>query len=706
MALTSGQLLPLVEVRLYDVDAPDHPLVADRGFTWWSLLAEEWGWGSFNGDALGRSYLEFVPEIGLTCRPFLNPQDTRSVHYDFSGGSWSEEQPTTGKHRTYRLVQYDTTAGIEYRATSDFSLPQNPHFAFSLGLPDSPPDWDSAALPPYVRFEFGTQSGQARWAIQLEQGGAFLLQWSVAASAWQAVADLPLPPRGLGYTDLEEMFVFVRCLRGRIGISTDFGRSYTWHGDLKSPITVASGACRLSGRGGMVIYGLHQLQYQAGTYTSPQRPTLQTRISVSTTFAKRSDEPAGTSIGLADLSSASGAYAQYRATVTPDDITGVPFNFYSAPVLYSVVLAYPVVVATTGATYTTPWANRISFCEVDKPLELTGGRCTFRAHLLPGTTLSGSFRRRKIQVRMGYKKDGTEHWWTVFTGHIRQVIPQWNSFGDCTLEIVAENVLARYKHTSWTPLDVRPLGGNLVNTVGDYILTSEGTPLNSSYRSWHAKGDLWLLPAGLAEDPFELVRKGERKLETLLRVYGYAGLEITATDAGVIQSGLRNSYSATVHPYSPTETSDLHKLIQAISAPLDYDESCTAVLVGGQAENGAQLYAWARDAWAEDSLITDRSCPWREIVQEDVPGTCDQGTLVGRTQDLAYEGFGLKHEPELLGFMNLGISRLDQIEISGATRIGVPDLTRFKVLSLKQTYQQDLRRGEASLSMRTGIRRI
>jgi hypothetical protein len=680
MSVTDDRMLPLASVRLYEAGQGD-PLVLDHGFGWYDVLKESAATGTYGRDAQGQPLLEYLPGVGLVCRPFLNLADTRKSHYSTLGGTWEEQRPATGSPRAYRLCQIDTTAGLQWSATSLFSLPASPSVAFTLLFADSPPDWDTAAYPQYVRLELGRE-----WALEFRPGtgGALLRKID---GAYQAVLELPNP-----VGSLDESLIFLRCLRGKIGVSCDFGRSYAWLESLDgSAISMPAGRLTLRGQGGQAVFGLHPLRYYAGTYDSPTRSTFTSRVAATPALAPRATVPGGTGVALSDRSDSFNGIAQWRATLTPAASGSFPFAFYTTPELYTVTFRYPVTTAlATGlGAYTTPWDGELRSVEVDKPLELDTATASVRIRKDAATQLVWrSGRWPKVQIRLGEAAaDGSERWWTVFTGYIRTIEASASGYGEAEIAWTADNVSIRLKRAEWTRLDAVPLGGQTLNEALDQVLASEG--LNASYRSWHEIGDRFLLPYGRAEEPFEWPRAGERKWETLQRLAGYAGLEVVPADDGTLLSGpkrwaepwLRGGWEA-------VPATDLKALVQDVRYCLDSAEAATAVLVDGQGPGGEALLAWAVDGAAEGNLLSERLCPWRETVQETLPGTATPGMLLARVQALAGEQFSLKLEPELTAPVNLDVARRDRVRVAGTT-VGIADTDEFVVLSLRHHYEAD-----------------
>lgn len=697
--VTDTRRLPYASIRLYDAGQGD-PVVTDHGFGWYDLLIPDSNrpgpFGASNRDARGFPFLELLPEVGLVCRPFSVPQHTRADQYLFSGGEWDEDRPGTEAPRVSRLSQNDTTPGVIYSATSKFNLPKNPSVIFTFELPDTPADWDAETLPPFVQVEFG----QGKWAIYFGKSGGHLLR--KVNGVWAVEVDLPAPPQTVYEERQDVTRVWVRCLRGKIGVSTDDGRSYVWGENAdKSAITVPGSPLTLTGQGGAVTFGLWQIVYFTGVYTSATRNTFRSRVSAVPTFTPRKLEPTGTEVTFADLSSPPLGMAQYAATLTPKATPGSPFTFYHTPELHAVTFSYPVVATPGSGDYTTPWDNYLLGLEVTQPYELAAGCCRFWAEVPFDAEPLGGCRWRRVEVLAGFTQaDDAPDVSTQFVGYISSPDPKRPDFGRVRLDLRAENASIRFRRAKWNVLDCIPLGDRTLNAALDHVLASEG--LNGSYRSWHAWGDV-LLPAGTPEDPFELLQPDECKWETLVRLAGYRGLEIGITKDGTFVTVPRQFVSATTHTYSCTGDTLLTG-IGDLTNPTDHSESVTAVLVTGKAENGSALLAWAVDAEAEGVTSSERFSPWRETRQEQVSGVCDPGILVSRAQALAYEGFAQKIEPELSVPLTLDVSRRDRVIVNGGAGQGIPDGTAHVVLTLK--WEMESAGDLARLRTVAGLRRL
>lgn len=739
----SGRIDPLLEIRLYDAGAPSDPVVTDHGYAWWDLLSEscEAGYGSSSRDSNGEFCLEYLGRdrtggktVGLVCRPFLALKETRLSQFTTSGGSWEERYQGTGTPHTRRLAQTDSAANLQWSARSSYKLPVNPSVCFSLFQPDTPADHDADTYPPFARLEFGERSatGQAQWALDYsKQQGARLLQWDGTLGAFQVVQEIH--GRGREQNDLDETLIYLRCLRGMILVSTDRGRSYTAFQEPDgSRILVEKSQFTLRGQGGQAVFGVHQMLYKSGTYRSQNRNTFTSRLAPVPTFTAEGFDPnnpavigGGAGIAFTDASAATAGIAGYTATLTPLAIAGVPFTFYSTPELYTTTFRYPVETAIADSSYTVPWGNnddvaRITHCHVTKPYELDQATASWTVQFDPGSSFTGNYRWRKVQVRMGLAQDGEETWWTVFTGYIRRVTPSRQDYGSIRVTFEAESVAARFRRTEWTAFDVCALASRFtgsapnvtLNEALDYILASEG--LTSGYRSWDGRGALFVLPAGRSpEEPFELLRPGEKKWETMQRLCGYANLElgilesVDDPDAGPLFTTIPKQFVAgsSSFEYHAKTPSDVQQVLQSVSMPVDYGESCTAAIVRGTGPDGGEVLGWAVDTEAESNAASGRYCPWRELYQEDLRDPCTPGLLALRVQALAQEGFPLKYEPEMTAFLNLGLSRRDRVTVYGCEEAGITDSTDFVILTLEHEMGIG-ESGEMTLETRAGLRQL
>lgn len=703
MAVTGGQILPRASITLYDVGEGD-PIVTTPGYGWYDLLEKSWEQGTFSLDAYANPYLEFVEGIGLTCRPFYMRQDTQSAHYGLVGGTWEQRYPDTGA-RSYWLHQTNATAGLATSATSVFSLPSDPHFAMSLHLPDTPPDWDDGVYIPLVRLEWGLPSNGRGFAVEFGKSETRFCVWQ--AGQFRTVEKLSASSMG-GYNDGGFQPVWVRHLRGRVGVSLDFGQSYQWFGDGANPAVVPAAPFTVRGQGGAFGFNISQLRYYTGLWSSPQQDTQEARTTPTTTLTAWGDIPSGTAINLTDLGVPANRIAAYSAELVPDAVSlGVPgWDVYRCPVLMATRYEMDPVVTTPTNDSTTPFDSRLSEVRVEKPVELGAGtaRWTYRQEAGETPNLA-RYRFRKVGVDLGYN-DGSDHLNTVFTGYILDVTPVEAGAGQVDLEFEAHNGTypLRDPLAAWTETEQFCLDGLTLNQASDLILKLRGIPRNSSYRIWHAWGDVVVLNQGTPENPCELLRPGETPWETLTRIQGYGRLELAYSDDGIIEALPPDFTSGTTHALDLDET-DLQLLPASIDHTAEADASATRVVVTGTDAAGNRLAVWAVNTVAEVDASSDMFCPWRRVVTEELPGTVTPGQVLAHAQRLAYQHFGNRLTPTAGTFLNTGISRRDKATFAGLARVGIPDATEHVIAATVHHYQQG-DDGLATLETQWGLRRL
>jgi hypothetical protein len=252
-----------------------------------------------------------------------------------------------------------------------------------------------------------------------------------------------------------------------------------------------------------------------------------------------------------------------------------------------------------------------------------------------------------------------------------------------TLRLV--NIAEVFKRKVWSDLDRVPLGGQSVNAAMDEVLASEG--FDSSYRSWSAAGDAWLLPLGAAEAPFEFPPAGEAKFATLSRLASYAGLEVGVSDQGLFYTQPIGFVSSQGHAFSgaPLVHGDdqLRRMIETARLRYDSAENKTAVMVKGTLEDGSTAMALAVDLAAEANPLSPRfSGMGRDLEIEDL-GDADLDTLEARAAALAAELFRPAWEPSLYLPVNRDVSRRERALIRDAESIGIAPTDWHVVLELE-----------------------
>jgi hypothetical protein len=704
----------IASIEVYDEMEGD-PYVTDHGSGVYDILAKSHRFGQFSSPGrFGLPYLEFVPDIGLTCRPFLRPTDTRKADWTSStstGLPWDERQPTTGYYRVYRMMQQEGTPGATYKATSTWNHPEDPHFAFSLITEDTPSDWPTTPnTEPYVQLDLGVVGSgtnpMGQWAIRQDKQGTRLL--FNYGGVWVSVTELSSGQQG--GVDLDEQWFFVRCLRDSICISSDFGKSYDiFKFPDASPTGIRPGKMRIHGRGGKIAFGIHELEYVAGSYTSQQFNTYISRLTGSTTWGHRSDTPTGTAISITDLSNHSQAYMKYRVKLTPTKTWTPAFEFHKCPVYYATRGTFPVSATIATQASSTPLDAYLIGVDVNKPvnLEESSATVTLSIDAWESEVLNENWRWRKVKIHLGHRTwEGENEYPFFYVGYIQDVKPKLDEeFGEKVVTITVGNRAMQFRRTKWWPTDVIPLGGLTLNQALDYILYTEGVPLNSSYREWHPLGDTIPLPLGTPEEPFELIQPDETKWETMKRLASYMQLELAVGDDGVLRSLPEGWISPTLDKsYTIRYDEDKRNTIKEIENGVDFTESCTAIMVWAEdEETGASIMAWAIDVEAENEVSSGRSCPWREGVQEKLDKPCLPWVAIQRAQSLAMKHFPLKYMPDIVTPVDLSLTRRMRVEVNDAEGLNIPSGTQYILLSMRHSYRA--RESFTSLETNAGLQR-
>lgn len=697
MPATLDRSTPLCRIHVY---APGHgdPVLQDRGFAWYDDLSKTFPFASSTRTTpigidvypwvMQRPLLEYIKDIGVVCKGYLSVQNTRSSHFTTSGGTWEEVRPATGLGFKYRYFQVDTTADLQWAATTIYNIPENPEFAISLSVADTPSDHDAETYPPYVRVEFGGDPNL--WAFEWSKVYGGRLLYKVLGS-WRSVAEINELERN---KDTDEAFVFIRCLRNRICISHDFGRTWDMYGDDETPLTVQAGKLTFRGQGNAAGIGIHKLDMAEGVLTSTTRNTFTSRlVTTNSTITGRYTIPTGANIVFADASSPTTGVAQYTATLTPATTSTVAFTFCKSPELYSVTFKYPVVryLFSNLGYNTQPFENLIYDISIDKPFEMSESSANIHLRIDPDTNFSWNYGvNPKLQIELGwFDCNGEEVYYTAFTGYIvNDIDPHLDVYRGGELFVQVDNVLVRFKETEWSEFDRRPLGGQTLNQALDEILDSEG--LQATDRLWHVAGDYLTLPAGLPEDPFEFPARGEKKFETMKRIAGYFNIELSTSDDGRIITVPRYYYNPSItFQITPDPSTDISNMIKKASYTWKTNEMNSAVLVYGKALNGAELAAYAVDFPAENNPTSPRFTNWRRLVQEDLPNTANLGMCVSRAQAIAQETMNAHIESTVEVPATFALSRRDQGTIAGMNSLGISEYSRFVLLSIKTTIKHD-----------------
>lgn len=701
--------LAYASVRLFNVGHGD-PIVIDPGLVWYDPQSQNEKAGTSSYNALGRPLTEWIDGVGRCTRMFMVQQNTQTSHGISSGGTWENRVTGTGRAIT-RLSQSDSANTVTAWAFTFTGqpAPKDPEFAFSISLPDTPADWDFATYEPFVRLEVG-----GTYAVVFTKDGTFLAR-NAGAGLWPVVQDLPNPPRSAGWGDAEEVFVWFRALRGKVCISVDQGRSYAPYTPEDGPASIPQGNLVLRGRGGAILFGLHQLKAFTGTWDAPIRYLERPRISPGATFANsRYAAPAGNSsdasVAFSDQGNGLARQAGYRVTLTPAVTSGSLWNWYRSAVLYATEYRIPRVVQNLGNDYTTPWDADLMSIQISKPVDLAGSTANFTVALdaADENDLEG-FRWRKVEIETGYHlSDGSDEVYTSFVGYIAGFAVAKGAteeFSKVMVTFQVANATMRLRRDPWGFWRQIPLGGRTPNDAADEILYWHG--LGASYRTWHSAGDFGLIPTGSPEEPCELCNPNELPWETLVRIFAERGLEVGVDDVGVLYTLPKSYVSGSVdHELrsTPELADDERNTPSQVEYRTDYRESCTAALAYGKDENGRFVFASAYDSDAETNVASPRFTPWRETALREIPGTVTSGYLVGHAQALAGEKFPVDRQVDFTIPIDPRHSRREQWALFGFAAEGLPDDTRCVLLTMDHTWEAG--KGLTALSTRGGLKRL
>jgi hypothetical protein len=600
------------------------------------------------------------------------------------------------------LVQYDGTAGLTWAAESSFPLPANPNVAFSFIFVDSPPDWDDVALPPFVRITLAN----GNYSLLITKEDVSLQAFDSATADWVTVAPLP-SCRSADNSDNSESLILLRCQRGQIGISTDYGDRYTWYGETGAGITgvdFPAAPFTVAGQGGMLVFGLQQLAMETGVWLSPERHARVPRpLSPALLFETRDDETYG-SVAYTDLSTPTNARAQYSIELTPTtDLIGAGWLCYRSPEVYAVTTRYAAIPSVFGGTGFSEEQPDLLEANIDKPRELDGAGGSVVVRLDPTQSnywLRGDFAKFQLELGHSFEDGSGDFLEVVLVGFVVDITIKNAEYNYVDLALKLSTVAERFRRARWNKLDVFPLGGRSLNACLDLILETEGIPRNSSYRQWDFVGDpFWgflgdrvIVPLGLPEKPFEWPVAGECKWATMQRLAGYWGLEVVPLDGGVLTTVPKRYLDPVVSATYQSDAANLdldqlQRLVLALTFRRNCQEKATRVLVDGVDENGNAIFAYATDEAAEQNPLSPRFTPFAIEIQETLDGTTTPGLLVSRAGELAREWFVEPLIADLSHSVDLSLGRGQRIRVEGFERAGLNPFYDFRLATLSHRYK-------------------
>ena len=148
---------------------------------------------------------------------------------------------------------------------------------------------------------------------------------------------------------------------------------------------------------------------------------------------------------------------------------------------------------------------------------------------------------------------------------------------------------------------------------------------------------------------------------------------------------------------------NLLELVEKAHYGYDSGETVTAGIVGATDQWGRQIIFWIVDLIAEQDPVSGRFCPWREIWEEDVPGTANPLVIAARVQALATDKLLMKQEALIHAPVALGVSRGDAAQVYN-TPTGINNTDVLTVMTLHHHYEFDP--SFETLFTDAGLRRI
>ncbi len=696
MAITDDNILPLASLRIYDAGHGD-PAVSDWGHRRYDVIEQCDRWGVYGLDAGGRPLLRVIPGIGLVCRERLVQKNTLLADWDTGEGTWEQRKPLTGgTGRTFRLCQIETTADLQWSATSKYHFAADPSFALSLLQRETPADHDDSTYPPYVQWEWG-----AEWALRWDRDvGLSLLrqvdgEWQYAATFTDAGGD-----------PLSERWYFVRQQRGRILLSTDLGRTWTAYALPGGAISVASAKVTIRGQGRSIAFGMHQLQFSAGSWAAPKKPTWVARAApLLPTITTYGAEAHGSSVATADGSApaVNPNLSGYTLTLTPGQALSWPWTMQYSPEVRAVRWRLATILGATGTDYETPFDGDLMTVQIEHPWELDEASARITIEHDAAASFTGQYRRRKCVLLTGRLTSSGATTTSAFVGYTGEAGCQQDAYNEAIVNILVENASVRFKRMLFNDVQgVAPLGGQTLNALLDEWLDYAG--LDTSYRSWHADGDLIVIPWGTDEDPFCFPKVGERLWDWAEELCRRCGFELGITDAGLVSTvPIDYADASVIATWYQEPSGELDSALQRVSLRYRAGESYTGVMVRGYDANGALILSGIIDVEALTNTASSRFCPWPEWYIETVHGACTTGMLTRMAIGLALEKIPPKFDASVRVRLNEEARVRQRHQINGAI-VGTSDTDEYAVRTVTQHIEGDPS-GEAS-STELELRRL
>jgi hypothetical protein len=410
----------------------------ERGFSLYSAMSEEYGrpdfvmytWAEAGWAAAPEGFGQYPstmyvePVEAVICRPYYRTDAIALSQWGSLGGTWEAltDKQGPGDTTIYQQVHAGTTVltGLE----SAFYLPADPCFAVYLVRWGLDPDWP-AGKEAYTEIDFGQYRLRIpfnRPAVLLDQAtGTPLMEWGMRGGGSPGAE-----------SDAQRLSITVMCLRGKVLLSDDLGRSWQAYGlgDQEAQwLTVRSDVVRVRHVGSRWMFGLIPIDFPvAGVFDSRQydkgyAPTAALEAGdwagLGGEFYLRPD----TNVTMVDVATAGPRWLRYRATLTPARHSAGGTTFGVSPELYTVRLQNKPTRALNvlWGAQTILLADLVELT-IDQPDELENCYCTM---LLDNTGAQGYQDLREYGViSLDLKAHDSATWYNAFAGYIYQVEPE------------------------------------------------------------------------------------------------------------------------------------------------------------------------------------------------------------------------------------------------------------------------------------------
>lgn len=735
----SNRVHPMASVRLYDPGADGY--ATDLG--WWvrDILSQSWPQARPDyAEADGKQYPTtfLIEDLGIVAPNFtVNRRHTHMDYVDGTGatilGHWTgtsnapappdklAPMPDGGWVTTSQqacgdplyLYQVFPLAGYWYRLDSDFDLPENPWFSFTLMIEGVDRD-ETDPDQPYVDVVFGGGS----WAIGFRpdrqkspvlykaEGGEWFPCRVQREGSDKTYETLRTPPNFKWQSIMSQDQVnvvggLVIFARDALGISWDEGDTWDVYRD-SSGVSCPQGQVSVQGSGQSVGWWWNELRpVRYGTeaedpkpaFESQRHPIFEPRVTQPTYTVEEDYHkflPEGTEVDVDWTSTDADDESAYRAEfiVAEAAMAGAPFSSWRFPTLTAVDFWWPaVLLAPQPLAYTeltAPGYNGITSVTVNQPRDLAANTAKIDTLLEPSVTFSGEYRLRYFEIDLGFRyRDGTYRLWQTFAGYCENVetrqVPEWRRGHRLSFSLVDATLkFKRSKVDEGFP----PLGGEPVNDALTALANKCGWP---TARIAFEATTVSLSDSGSADDPLwhwagpnSVVRVGMSVWELMTTIADFAGMELFVTGDGVLRTRLRGTVLPAVHVFDG-QPANIDNAVREIELSAETLEGTTATIVRGTDALERAVVAYAIDFTRERQPgVADVFVSWRDSERVDGEQFRDLADAI-RVANL---GYAAGHESRMIAgvqtYGNPGVIRRERMEIDNVA-VGTLVTDRFLI---------------------------